>query len=42
MFEQGLAKAPEHEEEYPIDDIDEQRLLAYKEEEKSWNWIFRP
>ena len=22
------------------DPIDEQRLLAYKKEEKSWNWIF--
>jgi hypothetical protein len=25
-----------------MDDIDEQRLLAYKEGEKSWSWIFRP
>jgi hypothetical protein len=25
----------------PWDPIDEQRLLAYKKEDKSWNWIFR-
>jgi hypothetical protein len=22
-------------------DLDEQRLLAYKKEDKSWEWIFR-
>ena len=25
----------------PWDPIDEQRLLAYKKESKSWKWIFR-
>jgi hypothetical protein len=25
----------------PWDPIDEQRLLAYKKEGKSWKWIFR-
>jgi hypothetical protein len=25
----------------PWDPVDEQRLLAYKKEGKSWKWIFR-
>lgn len=25
----------------PWDDIDEQRLVAYKKEDMSWNWIFQ-
>lgn len=36
--EQGCSSTSKHSR---WDDIDEQRLLAYKKEDKSWDWIFK-
>jgi hypothetical protein len=36
--EQGRSSTSKHSR---WDDIDEQRLLAYKKEDKSWDWIFK-
>ena len=36
--EQGRSSTSKHSR---WDDIDEQRLLAYKKEDKSWEWIFK-